>query len=111
MVMSFIEDLSPTTRTVLRVTAGLIGGLAMGFATLFLLFVGIVTITGCFIGCGTPNVPGGALLLAGAVAAATISVTSIFWGVTGWGRQLLLKVAGISAALSSVAVLLIAGSG
>ena len=64
-----LERLSPTTRTVLRVAAGIAIGIAAGFATLILFFVGAVTATGCFIECNDPNVVGGSLLLAGAVLA------------------------------------------
>ena len=100
-----LERLSPTTRTVLRVAAGIAIGIAAGFATLILFFVGAVTATGCFIECNDPNVLGGSLLLAGAVLAAAVTVTSVVWGAIGWNRRVLAKVAAAVAGLATLVVL------
>lgn len=100
-----IERLSPTTRTVLRVAVGIAIGIAAGLGTLILFFVGAVTATGCFFECSDPNPVGGGLLLAGAVACAALTVTSVVWGAIGCNRPVLWKVAGTVAGLATLVVL------
>ena len=101
-----LERLSPTTRTALRVTAGIAIAIAIGFGTLILFFVGAVTATGCFIECSDPNPIGGALLLAGAVFGAASTVTAVVWGAIGWNRRVLSRVAATVAVLATLVVLL-----
>lgn len=100
-----LERLSPTTRTVLRVAAGIAVGIAAGFGTLILFFFGAITATGCFIECNDPNPVGGALLLAGAVFGAALTVASVVWGAIGWNRRVLVKVAAAVAGLATLVVL------
>ena len=100
--------LSPTTRTVLRAAAGIAIAIAAGFATLILFFVGGIEATGCFIECGEPNVLGGSLFLTGAVLTAAIAITSVVWGIVGWQRRVLVKVAGWTAVAATLLVLVVA---
>lgn len=100
-----LERLSPTTRTVLRVATGIAIGIAAGFGTLILFFIGAVTASGCFIECNDPNPVGGGLLLAGAVACASLTVASVVWGAIGWNRRVLVRVAASVAALATLIVL------
>ncbi len=103
-----LERLSPTTRTALRVAAGIGLAIAAGFVTLVLLFVGAVTVTGCFFECsGDPNVVGGGLLLTGSVVAAALAVTSVVWAAIGWKREVLVRVAAVVTGLSTILVLLV----
>ncbi|HEY5652327.1 MAG TPA: hypothetical protein VIW46_12835 [Acidimicrobiia bacterium] len=99
-----LERLSPNTRTALRVAAGIAIAIAAGFGTLILLFVGGVTMTGCFIECGEPNPIGGSFLLAWAVLSASLSVTSAVWGVIGWRRRTLLRVGSAVAAIACLVI-------
>ena len=103
--VNMLDRLSPTTRTVLRAAAGIAIGIAAGFATLILFFVGAVTATGCFIECNDPNVLGGSLLLAGAIFAGALTVTSVVWGAIGWNRRVLVRVAATVAGLATLVVL------
>lgn len=105
--VSMLERLSPTTRTALRVAAGIAIALAAGFATLILYFVGSVTATGCFIECNEPNVVGGSLLMAGAVLSAAVTVSAVVWGAIGWNRPVLVRVAATVAALATLLLLVI----
>ncbi len=103
-----LEQLSPTTRTVLRVAAGIAIAIAAGFGTLILFFVGAVTVTDCFIECGRdPNVLGGSLILAGGVLCASLTITAPVWGAIGWNRSVLIKTAGTVAALATLVVLVV----
>ena len=103
--VSMFERLSPTTRTVLRVAAGIAIAIATGLTTLIVFFLGVVTATGCFIECNEANPLGGALLLAGAVLGAAATVTAAVWGVIGWNRQVLVRVAAAVAFLATAIVL------
>jgi hypothetical protein len=108
--VTMFENLSPTTRTVLRVAAGIAIGIAAGFATVVLFFIGAVTITGCFISCSDPNVIGGSFLLSGAVLSASLTVTAVVWGATGWQRRTLVRVATTVGVLASLLVLAVMSS-
>lgn len=103
--VDMFERLSPTARKALRIAAGIVLGIAAGFGTLILFFVGAVTATGCFIECSDPNPVGGGLLLAAAVAGAAVTVTSVVWGIVGWNRLVLVRVAASVAALAALVVL------
>ena len=100
-----LERLSPRTRIVLRVSAGIAIGIAAGFGTLILGFVGAVEATGCFFECTDPNPVGGGLLLAGAVLFAALTVTSVVWGAIGWNRRVLARVAASVAVLATLGML------
>lgn len=76
------SQLTPGRRA-LRFAAGFAGAVGLGFGAFVLLFVGIVTATGCFFECSDPNLLAGIPLLAGAVAAAAAAVTSLVWGMVG----------------------------
>lgn len=108
--VGMFERLSPRTRTVLRVSAGIAIGIAAGFATLVLLFVGAVTQTGCFITCSEPNPVGGGLLLAASVACAALTVASMVWGAIGWNRRVLTRVAASAAGLATLVVMVVVAS-
>ncbi len=103
--MNMFERLSPSTRTVLRAAAGIAIGIASGFATLILWFVGAVTATGCFIECSNPNVVGGSLLLAAAVLFAALTISSVVWGAIGWNRRVLFRVAATVAGIATLFIL------
>lgn len=106
-----LERLSPRTRIALRVAAGVAIGIAAGFLTLILFFVGGVTATGCFFECGEPDVVAGSLLLAGAVLSSALTISAIVWGVIGWNRQVLVKVAATVAGSATLLVLVVAIGG
>ena len=87
--VDMFERLSPTARKALRIAAGIVLGIAAG----------------CFIECSDPNPVGGGLLLAAAVAGAAVTVTSVVWGIVGWNRLVLVRVAASVAALAALVVL------
>lgn len=90
------SQLRPGQR-VLRFAAGLAGAVGLGFGAFALLFMGIVTATGCFFQCSDPNLLVGIPLLAGAVTAAAAAVTSLVWGMVGGSLRWLGKVFAVSA--------------
>lgn len=84
-----------------RIASGLAAP-ALGVVTLYLWFIGVITFTGCFIGCGTPQPVLGSLLLLGAVLAATATVVTGWLAVSGSTRHLRI----VSGAAAGLAVLL-----
>lgn len=104
------QELSPTTRTGLRVAAAIAISITAGLTTVVLYFVGIVTATGCFIECSDPNVVGGSLLLAGAVLSSAVTVSAVVWGAIGWNRRVLVRVAAAVVALATLLLLLVVGA-
>lgn len=85
------SQLTPGQR-VLRFVAGFVGAVGFGFGAFVLLFMGIVTATGCFFECSEPDLLVGIPLLAGAVAAAAAAVTSLVWGSVGGSARWLGRV-------------------
>lgn len=103
--MSYLKDLSPTTRTVLRVIVGLVGAVASGYASAGLFFVGLITYSGGLFGSTNPDVGLGALILGSAVAAATTAITLLVWAMTGWNKRRLARIALVTAALGYGAII------
>ena len=104
-MIELIEQLSPTTRRVLRAALGVMIAIALGFATLALFFVGSIEITGCFISCGDPNVLGGSLFLAGSAVTTGLLFVALGWGAGMNGRARLLKTFAIGSGLVTLLLL------
>lgn len=106
-MLSF-EKLSPAARTALRLAVALVLTFVAGFTAIAMFFVGGIELTGCFIECSEPNPIGGSLLMAGAVVAASATVTALVWGAIGWNAPVLRRVAATTGALSAGLALLYA---
>lgn len=77
-------DPQPTSGDrVARVILAVLIALGLGFVAFVLLFLGVTTATGCFIGCTDPNLIVGVPLLIGAVASGAAAVTTVVWGWVG----------------------------
>lgn len=85
-----VQQLSPTTRRVLRAVAGLLIAVPAGIATLVLYWVGSIEFTGCFFECGDPNPVRGSLFLLGAAITTGLVFASLGWGLGMNGRSRLL---------------------
>ena len=87
-----------------RIAAGLAAP-ALGALTFSLWFIGVITFTGCFIGCGTPQPFLGSLLLGGAVLAATGTIVTGWLALSGSTRHLR-PVAGVAAGVAGMLAVL-----
>lgn len=87
-----------------RVGLGL-ATLGLAVLTFYLWFIGVITFTGCFIGCGTPQPISGSLLLLGAVAGGTATIVTAWVALSGSSRHLRPVAVAAVAATSLVAVL------
>lgn len=90
--MSFmqLDQLSPTTRRVLRAVAGLVVAVPAAIGTLVLYWVGSIEFSGCFIECGDPNRGRGALYLGGAALTSGLTLVALAWAAGLAGRRRLL---------------------
>lgn len=90
-----------------RFVIGLGGAIALSYGALFLAFMGLVVISGCFWACSQPDPQPvfGVLLLGAAVAAAGGAVTSLVAGAVGRKAWLKWVYAG-SASIATIVLLL-----
>lgn len=102
-----IEQLSPTTRTILRAALGIAVAIGLGLVTLALFFVGSVEFSGCFFECGEPNVVGGSLLLGGSAITTGLLFMAVAWGVGMNGRARLVKTFSVGFGLVAILTLLV----
>lgn len=91
-------DASSAVWAVVRVVAGIAVAAVSAFAAFLLLFIGITNTTGCFFECTDPNLLIGIPSLLGAVAVASLGVTSFVWGFGVNNRRTLLYVFGLTGA-------------
>jgi len=78
---------------------------AVGLLTAYLWFMGVVTFTGCFIGCGTPEPVLGSGLLLAAVASATGTIVAAWVALSGSTRYARHVGAGAALLASLIAIL------
>ena len=90
--MSFmqLDQLSPTTRRVLRAVAGLVVAVPAAIGTLVLFWVGSIEFSGCFFECGEPNRVRGALYLGAAALTTGLTLVALAWAAGLVGRRRLL---------------------
>lgn len=81
----------PTIHPAVRVIIGIAVAIAAGFGVLVAWFVGIVTFTGCFISCGTPNEIGGMGLMAVAALLTGLTIAALGYVFVGWSRRTLIR--------------------
>jgi hypothetical protein len=65
--------------------------IAAGFGALVAWFVGIVTFTGCFISCSTPNELGGMGLMAITAGLVGLTIAALGYVFIGWSRATLIR--------------------
>ncbi len=94
------DRLHPVARVALGVTAP-----ALGLLTVYLWFMGVITFTGCFIACGTPEPVLGSGLLLAAIASATGSITAAWLALSGSMRFARHVAAGTAILAGGVALL------
>lgn len=84
-------DEEPRMHPAVQAIIGIAVAIAAGFAAFVAWFVGIVTFTGCFISCDTPNELGGMGLMAVMALLVGLALASLGYAFIGWKRQSLIR--------------------
>lgn len=106
-MIALIEQLSPTTRRVLRAALGVMIGIAFGLTTLALFVIGSIEFSGCFFECSDPNPVGGSLLLAGSTLTGGLVFLALGWGAGMNIRAKLIKSFVIGSAVVALFIILL----
>ena len=81
----------PGIHPAVQAIIGIAVAIAAGFAAFVAWFVSIVTFTGCFISCDTPNELGGMGLMAVTALLVGLALASLGYAFIGWKRQSLIR--------------------
>ena len=81
----------PRMHPAVQAIIGIAVAIAAGFGAFVAWFVSIVTFTGCFISCDTPNELGGMGLMAITALLVGLMVASLGYAFIGWARETLIR--------------------
>ena len=84
-------DEQPRIHPAVQAVIGIAVTIAAGFAAFVAWFVSIVTFTGCFISCDTPNELGGMGLMAVTAVLVGLGLAALGYAFIGWKRQSLVR--------------------
>lgn len=81
----------PGIHPAVRAIIGIAVAIAAGFGAFVAWFVSVVTFTGCFISCDTPNELGGMGLMAVTALLVGLTVASLGYAFVGWSRETMIR--------------------
>lgn len=94
-----------------RAIIGICVSIAAGFAAFVAWFVAIVTYTGCFISCSTPNEFGGIGLMTVTAILVGLTLAALGYAFVGWKRETMIRLLLIGTGVGAmVGILSLVGS-
>jgi hypothetical protein len=93
---------APMIHPAVRIIIGLVAAGAAGFGALVAWLIGIITFTGCFISCGTPEPLAGSALMILTAGLVGVVVVSLDYAIRGWKQRRSLRVLAYGSALGAV---------